>query len=207
MTSPLLPRARALLAQGEQTITNVHLDRVERLAVDAAKDRDTRWDAMLDGGPLNPERIDQWSVTSSPSGEPICSLTSEGHWPTPGLARVASLAEYIAAVPPATTIAITSRLYSAEQAAASLCTALEASEAEAGRLRGLFQSADLAESGLRDKLATAHSQRDAAIAERDKLRALLVEACDIGERIERDSGNWRPTDRTRLATIRTEALK
>jgi hypothetical protein len=49
--------------------------------------------------------------------------------------------------------------------------------------------------------------RDAAIAERDKLRALLVEACDIGERIERDSGNWRPTDRTRLAAIRTEALK
>jgi transposase len=87
---------------------------------------------------------------------------------------------------------------------ASLCTALEASEAEAGRLReereSFGQSIDM--------LIVARDEAAKRIeAERDKLRALLAEACDIGERIERDSGNWRPTDRTRLATIRTEALK
>jgi hypothetical protein len=85
-----------------ERLTDTTLDEVMRAAVAClGKDYDDeRWDPMLQGGPLNPERIDEWTVTSSPAGEPICSLSSYGHWPVPGIERVANLAKYIASIPP-----------------------------------------------------------------------------------------------------------
>jgi len=81
------------------------LDKLETAALACDGDGyDERWDPMLHGGPLRPERIDEWKVTSAPSGEPICSLSSYGHWPIPGLDRVAALARYIASIPPSTTL-------------------------------------------------------------------------------------------------------
>lgn len=64
-------------------------------------DRDERWDAMMHGGPLEPERIDVWEISSAPSGEPICQLSSYGKWPNGGIERVAVLARFVAAANPA----------------------------------------------------------------------------------------------------------
>ncbi len=97
-----------LLGSRERLSTSETAERIDKLEAAAlacdGDGYDDRWDPMLHGGPLQPERIDEWKVTSAPSGEPICSLSSYGHWPIPGLDRVAVLARYIASIPPSTTL-------------------------------------------------------------------------------------------------------
>jgi hypothetical protein len=113
-----------------------------------AGDRDERWDAMLQGGPLQPERVDIWTVSSAPSGEDICQLSSRGKWPDGGIARVRVLADYIAAANPATVRAL---IRTIDELRASEQTA-GLDELDIMALRWLYQFADRPARRALDKL-------------------------------------------------------